>query len=698
MFEDVKTACLYVRFSSHNQTEQSIEGQTRVCQEFCQRHNIKIVEIYADRATSASKNTEKRVSFLKMIKDSEKGLFDAVVVYKLDRFARSRYDSATYKYRLKKNGVQLISATENITNSPEGIILESVLEGMAEFYSAELSQKINRGMRESAYKHNSIGGALPLGYKTVDKKLVIDEKTAPIVREAFTMYAEGHSVAEICRIFNARGYKTSKGTEFGKNSFSKIFRNERYIGTYTYHDYRAEDAIPAIIDRDLWDRVQLRLKKVKNSPGRNKAKRVYLLSGKLFCGHCGESMNGNCNGNKYAFYECYGKKSKYNGCQKRNLRKEYIERLVAQDALSLLTDENIEHLATVACERNDYEIETGSPIPVIRDRIHQTEVSINNLTKAIETGATPDALVKRMVELEREKKDLSAQLKKEEELIVPLEKEQVIFWLEKFKDGDIEDEEFCRLLIDLFVNSVTVWDEDNDMLKVTIAYNLTSLPTKTYRLTKDGTLSDFTGNAPDWEAHKDGIVVLHVVPLDGNLRTGGRIAHLNRAAGFLVHPVQISFRVRHLRLNLKDVRADCLCQRLGNLRGHAGRRKICYKFLAHGVLSFQYLRKLLYRRTRQDGGKMLHHALFGFLRFSLICRCDKVVPEKFFRRRILCDTPAIRSSVSVLHIDEIRDADIALHLQPRDARLKTGVAALAVVQSLFQPFGKHPAFTGYGFI
>ena len=503
MFEDVKTACLYVRFSSHNQTEQSIEGQTRVCQEFCQRHNIKIVEIYADRATSASKNTEKRVSFLKMIKDSEKGLFDAVVVYKLDRFARSRYDSATYKYRLKKNGVQLISATENITNSPEGIILESVLEGMAEFYSAELSQKINRGMRESAYKHNSIGGALPLGYKTVDKKLVIDEKTAPIVREAFTMYAEGHSVAEICRIFNARGYKTSKGTEFGKNSFSKIFRNERYIGTYTYHDYRAEDAIPAIIDRDLWDRVQLRLKKVKNSPGRNKAKRVYLLSGKLFCGHCGESMNGNCNGNKYAFYECYGKKSKYNGCQKRNLRKEYIERLIAQDALSLLTDENIEHLATVACERNDYEIETGSPIPVIRDRIHQTEVSINNLTKAIETGATPDALVKRMVELEREKKDLSTQLKKEEELIVPLEKEQVIFWLEKFKDGDIEDEEFCRLLIDLFVNSVTVWDEDNDMLKVTIAYNLTSLPTKTYRLTKDGTLSDFTGNAPALRPRSD---------------------------------------------------------------------------------------------------------------------------------------------------------------------------------------------------
>ena len=143
MYEEIKTACLYLRYSSSNQTEQSIEGQMHVCQDFCKRHNIRIVEMYIDRATSASKDIEKRVEFLKMIKDSEKGNFNAVIVYKLDRFARSRYDSATYKYRLKRNGVQLISATENITQDPEGIILESVLEGMAEFYSAELSQKIN---------------------------------------------------------------------------------------------------------------------------------------------------------------------------------------------------------------------------------------------------------------------------------------------------------------------------------------------------------------------------------------------------------------------------------------------------------------------------------------------------------------------------------------------------------------------------
>lgn len=496
MYEDIKTACLYVRFSSHNQTEQSIEGQTRVCRDFCKRHNIRIVEIYADRATSASKDIEKRVQFLKMIKDSEKGLFDAVIVYKLDRFARSRYDSATYKYRLKRNGVQLISATENISNDPEGIILESVLEGMAEFYSAELSQKINRGMRESAYKHNSIGGAVPLGYKIEDKKLVIDPKTAPIVKEAFEKYADGETVAEICRQFNARGYKTSKGTAFGKSSFTKIFRNERYIGVYTFHDYRAEDAIPAIIDKDLWDRVQVRVGKIKNAPARNKAKVVYLLSGKIFCGHCGSKMNGNCNAGNYYYYQCYGKKNGNVDCKKKNIRKEFIERLVAQDALSLLTDEYIEQIATIACEKNQHEIELDSALPTIRDRIHQVDLSLNNLLKAIESGSAPDMLVKRMGELEKEKKDLQVQAKKESEDIIELDKAQVIYWLEQFRGGNIEDEEFCRMLIDLFVNSVTVWDEDDNTYKVTVAYNLTSLPTKTYRLNKGGTLSDFTSNAP----------------------------------------------------------------------------------------------------------------------------------------------------------------------------------------------------------
>lgn len=512
MYEDIKTACLYVRYSSSNQTEQSIEGQTRVCQEFCKRHDIKIVEIYADRATSASKDIEKRVSFLKMIKDSEKNLFDAVIVYKLDRFSRTRYDMANYKYRLKKNGVQLISATENISSDPEGIILESVLEGMAEFYSAELSQKINRGLRESAYKHNDIGGHPPLGYKIVDKKLVIDETTAPIVREAFKMYADGHTVADICRTFNAKGWRTSRGAKFGKSSFSKMFHNERYIGVYTFHEYRAENAIPAIIDKDLWNRVQARVGAQKPS-GTYKAKRgIYLLSGKLFCGHCGSKMNGNCNTQNYFYYSCYGKKNIRAGCTKKNLRKEFIEDVVVQDALSLLTDENIETIADVAVRQNASEIESETKIPAIRGQLHETQVSLNNILKAIEMGKAPELLVKRMQELEKDKKSLEAELKREEKDVVYLEKPQVIYWLEQFKSGDPKDEEFRRMIIDLFVNSVTVWDEENNTFKITIAYNLSSLPTKTYRLTKDGTSTiGFSLPTSTYESKSDidGSIVLH---------------------------------------------------------------------------------------------------------------------------------------------------------------------------------------------
>ena len=364
-------------------------------------------------------------------------------------------------------------------------------------------------------------------------------KMLPIVKEAFEKYADGETVAEICRQFNARGYKTSKGTAFGKSSFTKIFRNERYIGVYTFHDYRAEDAIPAIIDKDLWDRVQLRVGKIKNAPARNKAKVVYLLSGKIFCGHCGSKMNGNCNAGNYCYYQCYGKKNGNVDCKKKNIRKEFIERLVAQDALSLLTDEYIEQIATIACEKNQHEIELDSALPTIRDRIHQVDLSLNHLLKAIESGSAPDMLVKRMGELEKEKKDLQAQAKKESEDIVELDKAQVIYWLEQFRGGSIEDEEFCRMLIDLFVNSVTVWDEDDNTYKVTVAYNLTSLPTKTYRLNKGGTLSDFASNAPDRKSQDNSIIFFNMSICICDLWTDLLIAHLHAASGFLIHPVQI---------------------------------------------------------------------------------------------------------------------------------------------------------------
>lgn len=474
---------LYLRFSSERQKEQSIEGQLRDCIAYCKRKGFRIVAIYVDRSTTARKDVEKRVHFQEMISDSAHHLWNFVVVWKLDRFARNREDSALFKMRLRKNGVRVKSATETISDNPEGIILESVLEGIAEYYSADLSQKITRGLRESALKGHSIGGHVPLGYKIEDHKLVINPATAHIVQEAFQLYANGESMAEICRIFNAKGYRTAKNSEFNRSSFKSMFKNVRYIGTYVYKDIEMKDTVPAIIDKDLFETVQRRLSLTATAPARGKAKVDYLLSGKLFCGHCGEPMNGESGTSKtgtvYNYYTCYSRKRR-KGCNKKPVKKEYIERIVAQDAMSLLTNDVIEELADMAMSQADRDLKENTRIPELSAKLTEVEQGINNITKAIEKGIASDALMTRLTELEKEKKDLTSQVKEEEKYIYRIDRDQVIFWLSKFQNGDIEDEDFRRHIIDLLVNSVTVWDEP-DGYKITTAYNLTSCKTKTFQ-------------------------------------------------------------------------------------------------------------------------------------------------------------------------------------------------------------------------
>ena len=210
-------AVIYARYSSDNQREESIEGQIRECTAFAEKNGITILRHYIDRAFSAK--TDNRPEFQNMIKDSGKRLFDMIIVWKLDRFARNRYDSAHYKAVLRRNGVKVVSATENISYGPEGIILESMLEGMAEYYSAELAQKINRGLTENALKGRNNGGEIPLGYQlTEDQHLRINPLTAPVVREIYQRYAEGETVRSIITSLNERHTLTQKQKPFRPNS------------------------------------------------------------------------------------------------------------------------------------------------------------------------------------------------------------------------------------------------------------------------------------------------------------------------------------------------------------------------------------------------------------------------------------------------------------------------------------------------
>lgn len=201
-------AVAYCRYSSDNQREESIEAQVRAIEEYAEKNNIEIIRIYADEAKSAT--TDDRPQFLQMIKDSEMNIFQAVIVHKLDRFARNRYDNAFYKRLLKKNGIRLISVLEPLDDSPESIILESVLEGMAEYYSRNLAREVMKGLKENAFQAKFNGGIAPLGYDIKDGYYVINEKEAEAVKLIFKMYNDGYSYGCIIDELNLRGYKTKK--------------------------------------------------------------------------------------------------------------------------------------------------------------------------------------------------------------------------------------------------------------------------------------------------------------------------------------------------------------------------------------------------------------------------------------------------------------------------------------------------------
>lgn len=478
--------CLYMRYSSDRQTEQSIEGQLRELIAYCKHQSYRVAAIYVDRAISAHASMDKRPAFQQMLSDSARSSWKTVLVYKLDRFARNREDSAIARMRLRKNGCNVESAKEGISKNPEGVILEALLEGMAEYYSLELSQKVRRGMSETARKGNSTGGTTPLGYTVVDKRLQIDPMTVHLVEEAFRRYADGDTVAAICDDFNARGYRTTRGTKFNKSSFKNVFRNEKYIGVYKFDDVRTDNAVPRIISDELWRAVQSRLKTSEQAPARGKAKVPYLLSGKIFCGHCGAPMVGECGrgkgGKTYNYYSCANRK-KARLCDKKPVPKDWLEDAVAQDALDALTDEIIEFVAEIAAQQSEEDIQKNTQIPVIRKKISEIENKIRNLTKALECASVaPDAIVERLAELEAQKKGLSIQLSDEERGVIPLTKESVVVYLKAVREKAVPLETQKAMLIEMLVNSVTVYDDEPGFLKFVTAYRLTQIPSKTYRV------------------------------------------------------------------------------------------------------------------------------------------------------------------------------------------------------------------------
>ncbi|ABY92005.1 recombinase family protein [Thermoanaerobacter brockii subsp. lactiethylicus] len=416
-------AAAYARYSSDNQREESIEAQLRAIKEYCEKNNIQLVKIYTDEAKSAT--TDDRPAFLQMIKDSSLGLFNAVIVHKLDRFARNRYDSAFYRRQLKKNGVKLISVLEQLDDSPESIILESVLEGMAEYYSKNLAREVMKGLKENAFQAKFNGGIPPLGYDIVDEKYVINEKEAEAVRLIFELYAQGYGYRHIIDELNLRGYRTKKGNPFSKNSIHEILKNEKYIGKYIFnkgtkknHRMVKEDvividnAIPAIIDKDLFEQVQKKIEERKITRGANSAKRVYLLSGLVYCGICDSKMVGCLSRGKYVTYRC-SRKDRTKQCTNRDINKEKLEAFVIDELNKRVLDPKVAPvLAKLLNEENQkLNKERVEEITLLKKRYKEVEEQMKNIVEAIAQGMFQPIMKEKMNELEAMRNELAYRIK-----------------------------------------------------------------------------------------------------------------------------------------------------------------------------------------------------------------------------------------------------------------------------------------------
>lgn len=459
-------AVIYARYSSDSQREESIEGQLRECKEYADKNEIVIIGEYIDRALSAK--TDNRPNFQKMVKDSYKRLFDTVIVWKVDRFARNRYDSAHYKNILKKNGVKVVSAREHISEGAEGIILESMLEGYAEYYSVELAEKINRGLTENALKGKVNGGSFPIGYKlTKEQTLEIDEETAPIVVEVFTRYADGEKMAHIAKDLTVRGIKSRYSDKISLNTVHHMLTNRRYIGEYRFRDIVHPHSFPAIISEELFERVQRKMEKNKKAPARHKAEDDYILSAKLKCGKCTTNMVGESGtsrtGVTHRYYKCLSAKRK-RGCDKKAVKKEWIEDLVVKYTMKVVMDDEL--IETIADSILYLLSQENTKIPQLQSKLKEIDGYIENLLNAIQQGLFNESAKKRLDELEASKAEIETAIFSEQLQRPEITKDHILCYIQRFRNINVNDLASRQRLIDTFVNCIYLFDD-----KIIFAFN-----------------------------------------------------------------------------------------------------------------------------------------------------------------------------------------------------------------------------------
>lgn len=394
-------AVAYARYSTSNQTENSIAYQLAEIEKYCREQNIRLIGTYTDEAESGT-NTD-RPGFQAMCRDAQRRHFDAVVIYDISRGSRDVGDWFTFRKAMMMLGVQVISATQklgDITKSDD-FLVELISVGLGQREVLETRQKSINGVAVRAKEGVFLGGTPPLGYDIVDQQYVINSAEAKTVRTIFSMYARGRSYNDILEA--CKGAVGKMGRPLGKNSLHSILTNERYIGVYTWNKRhtkmfrkwaggtpnenvtRIENKIPPIIDSGTWMEVQKRMENSQRNAS-NKAKEEYLLSGLIECSACGATYVGHTskkkNGQKNRYY-CCGNKQRTRTCTNPNVNADNLENVVLEGVREYLKTTDYD---SIAAEINKQIRSASKDLTAEKKELAEVERQISNGTKAILRG------------------------------------------------------------------------------------------------------------------------------------------------------------------------------------------------------------------------------------------------------------------------------------------------------------------------
>ena len=466
---DNNRAITYLRYSSHAQNDASIEQQREAAERYAEGKGFQIVKEYADAAMSGT--TDARPQYQLLLSEIDKLKPAALILWKTDRLGRDRYELVLAKNKIKNAGCKIYYvAEENLGDSSESVIMESIGEAMAEFYSLNLSANIQRGMYYNAERclhtgHNTFGYM-----KGEDKKYIVDPHTAPIVQRIFEDYAAGKSMTAIASELNQQGVKTSRNNKFTNGSIRKILGNDSYIGVYRYGTVVIEGGKPALVTKELYEKIQARLVLNKRT-GSQRANGLdedgvprYWLTGKLFCGNCGHTMQGTSGtGKTKAVHRYYGcsQKLKHKKCNKKNVKKSEIETLVVKILSDILSDsQNVASLAVdAAAYYKRYHSDMGY-LEGLEAEKKNVEKTLSNIMKAIEQGIFSDTTQARLMELEAQKVALGEAIETEQiKKQLMSDGNSIQSFFDKYLHEDFSNPETRDMILEYFIDKIYVYDD-----------------------------------------------------------------------------------------------------------------------------------------------------------------------------------------------------------------------------------------------